>query len=544
MSARAGGREFDGMKKKIGLKSVLIILIVCVGIIVCMFGASTVIGHKITKTKGPIEVYYIHNNPCESCREYLHFSQEFEEQVSDQVPSSAYHIQELNLLHDEALNTYHKLMEKLNVPTEDRLAPMLIIGKQYLLGSNDIKENSKALLMQECGLTKSTSFDSSESTEEAVKVNSEVEQKVPGIDVSKTDSYILYFSTSACESCESVNGFLASLPETFEVNKNGNTISSKLIVEKRNIIEEGNLTLYQRLLSDYKVPEEDRVVPLVFFQTGYLSGEKAIRAGLKDVIMSGGAVNFTKQITNTANKASGLSFKDIPKMLAAGLLNGFNPCSFSMLFLLLSLILAKKENVLKLGLVYLASKVLAYLAIGVSLYYILGVIESGLLSSIRGIIRIILILAAFLLAAVNFADFLNARKEHYDKIRLKLPKKVRNADNSIMKKLINGNKKHLWIMVFILGFLISAGEFLCTGQVYLATILTMIHVSSAEGAISYLLLLIYILMMILPSFCVVILVYRGKKLYFISDYVVRHTDMIKFVNMLVFIVMGFILLFF
>jgi sulfite exporter TauE/SafE len=523
------------MKKKIGLKSVLTLLVVSVVIVLCIIYA---------KPNEAIEVYYIHNNPCESCREYLHFLQEFEEQVSDEVPSSEYHIQELYLLREEALDTYHKLMEELEIPIEDRSTPMLIIGKQYLVGSDSINENSKKLLMQELGRTKDTSFVLTRSSEEGSMVSTEDIHKVPGIEVGITDSYLLYFSTSACESCESVDTFLNSLPEFFEVIQTGNNISSKLVIEKRNILEEGNLTLYQKLLTKYSVPEDDRVVPLLFFQSGYLSGEEAITAGLNDVITIGKALNFSGDFTSTASKAAVLSFKDIPKMLVAGLLNGFNPCSFSMLFLLLSLILAKKENVLKLGLVYLASKLLAYLAIGVSLYYILGVLESGLLPSLRAIIRIILIIAAFLLAAVNFVDFINARNEHYDKLWLKLPKKLRNADHNIMKKLINNNKKHLWIMVFILGFLISAGEFLCTGQVYLATILTMIQVGSGDGTVSNLLLLIYILMMLLPSFCVVILVHRGKKLYFLSDYVVRHTDLIKFVNMLIFIVMGFILLFF
>lgn len=543
MPAGSGRRELDIMKKKIGLKSVLVLLIISVLIVASILGTSVYFGHSNTKPGSPIEVYYIHNNPCESCIEYLHFLQEFEEQVSDEVPSSDYRTQELYLLNDEDLDIYHDLMDKLEVPTEDRTTPMLIIGKHYLRGSNNIKKNSKELLMQECGLAKSISFDLSNSSDKKSNESNNHSQQLPGIEVDNSDSYFLYFTTSACDSCESVGTFLESLPKAFEVNSEGNNLSSRLVVEKRNIMEEGNLTLYQQLLSEYDVPEEDRVVPLMFFESGYLSGEKEIKAGIKDVIMTGKALSFTRQITNKGSEAEGLSFKDIPKMLAAGLLNGFNPCSFSMLFLLLSLILAKKENVLKLGLVYLISKVIAYLVIGISLYHILNVFESGLLPSIRNMIRIILIIAAFLLAAVNFIDFLNAKKEHYDKIRLKLPKRVRTVDNTIMKNLINRNSKHLWIMVFILGFLISAGEFLCTGQVYLATILTMVHLGSTEASVSYLMLLIYILMMVLPSLCVVVFVYRGKKLFFISDYVVRHTDLIKFVNMLLFIIIGFILLF-
>lgn len=583
------------------------IIVIIVGLLfTCAIAkASSFFQRSSEKEDKPVQIYYIHNNPCESCREYLHFQQKFNTMAGREAVKG-YHIQELNLLFESSKDIYDDLMKEFNIPVTDRITPMLIIGDQYLTGSETIENNMKELFLAQCGVQQNSrdavtdntadngadnaEVNSSDDTADSVEVNSpddtadsaadnpaadtvdsaEVSspddtadsvadnvtnntadndsdpeldtQRIPGVKLLSTDSYLLYFSTSACESCEKVSEFIKSLPDTIVISKNGTTTTSKLVVEERAITDAGNLSLYQKLLTKYKVPERENVVPMVFYQEGYFSGKEAILTGLNHVLKDGKAVGFTETVTDITKKSGGFTLKDIPKILIAGFAGGLNPCSFSMLFLLLSLIAVKKNGVLKLGFIYLASKLIAYLVIAVSFYRILTVLESGVFKSIQDIIRIFLVAAAFCLGLLSLFDFMKARKEQYGKMLLKLPKKLQKADQNMMQKLISDSKKPLWIVVFVLGFIISAGEFLCTGQVYLATLLTMNYMDTTKGAFSYILILIFIVVMILPSFCIVILVHRGQRLHLISSFIVRRTDIIKLINVFVFFLMGLILL--
>ncbi|WFR56747.1 hypothetical protein QA584_24555 [Anaerocolumna sp. AGMB13025] len=594
-------------------------IVIIVGLLFTCIIAKAYSFFPLSSEKGdkPVQVYYIHNNPCESCREYLHFQQKFNSMAGREAVKG-YHIQELNLLLESSKDIYDDLMKEFNIPVTDRITPMLIIGNQYLTGSETIENNMKELFLAQCGVQQnsrdavtdntadngadnaevnssddtadsaadnssadtvdsaavnspddtadSAADNSSADTVDSAAVNSPEDtadsvadnatyntadndsdpeldsQRIPGVKLLSTDSYLLYFSTSACESCEKVSEFIKSLPDTIVISKNGTTKTSKLVVEERSITDAGNLALYQKLLTKYKVPDRENVVPMVFYQEGYFSGKEAILTGLNNVLKDGKAVGFTETVTDITKKSGGFTLKDIPKILIAGFAGGLNPCSFSMLFLLLSLIAVKKNGVLKLGFIYLASKLIAYLVIAVSFYRILTVLESGVFRSMQDIIRIFLVAAAFCLGLLSLFDFMKARKEQYGKMLLKLPKKLQKADQNMMQKLISDSKKPLWIVVFVLGFIISAGEFLCTGQVYLATLLTMNYMDTTKGGFSYILILIFIIVMILPSFCIVILVHRGQRMHLISNFIVRRTDVIKLINVFIFFLMGLILL--
>lgn len=57
------------------------------------------------------------------------------------------------------------------------------------------------------------------------------------------------------------------------------------------------------------------------------------------------------------------------------MLAGLNPCSVSMLLMLLSLIFMEKASVWKNGLLYLAGKYATYLAVGIVIYQSAAQIE-------------------------------------------------------------------------------------------------------------------------------------------------------------------------
>ncbi len=539
-------KKSNGRRNRVNLLGIGVgILLLCLASV--LLAGSGVYGKNKNQEKNQekqqeaVEVYYIHNNPCESCREFLHFKQDLNTKISGEIPASAYKTIELNILLESSKSTYEQLMKKLEIPVKDRTTPMVVVGKQYLTGKENLEENTKNLLLEELGVESAG--------DKEWKFQAEAEQKsetgqLPGVSLKDSDSYLLYFSTTACESCESAGKLIDGLPKNLTLLMDGKEIDSRLVVEERNITKDGNLSLYQQVLKEWNIPEKDRVVPLIVFQGGYLSGKEAILAGLEKALAGGKALDFTRKVTTTNEQAEGLTLKDIPKILGAGLAGGLNPCSFSMLLLLLSLIAARSENTLKLGIIYLSSKFTAYFIIAIGFYAVFSLLESSVFASVQEVIRLLLIGAAILFAVLNFHDFLKARNSQYGKMLLKLPKKLQAADRNLMQSFLQDNKKPLWISVFLLGFLISAGEFLCTGQVYLATLLTMNYVDAGKSVFSYVMILVYILMMMLPSLIIVLLVNKGKRLHAVSDYIVNHTGLIKLINVLLFVSLGIILLLF
>lgn len=72
---------------------------------------------------------------------------------------------------------------------------------------------------------------------------------------------------------------------------------------------------------------------------------------------------------------------------------------------------------------------------------------------------------------MNFLDFLSVRKSEYGKVRMQLPKKLRHLNHQMLKKASHMEGAFLGILILGLGIAVSLGEFFCTGQIYMASIL-------------------------------------------------------------------------
>ena len=80
----------------------------------------------------------------------------------------------------------------------------------------------------------------------------------------------------------------------------------------------------------------------------------------------------------------------------------------------------------------------------------------------------------------------------------------------MIKKLSVVQGRFWYPMLFLLGIVISAGEFLCTGQVYLAALLYMAGQNGAFNGEIVGNLLIYLSAMCVPMILLAVLVSRGK----------------------------------
>ena len=90
--------------------------------------------------------------------------------------------------------------------------------------------------------------------------------------------------------------------------------------------------------------------------------------------------------------------------------------------------------------------------------------------------------------------------------------------------------------------IVSAGEFLCTGQIYLATILYLVKRSVTINSIAFLALFVYVLAMVIPLTVIVIAVSKGQKVMMISEGFRRNMPKVKLVNAIILIVLAILMI--
>lgn len=330
---------------------------------------------------------------------------------------------------------------------------------------------------------------------------------------------VVFFVSPTCSSCAETKEYMQNIDTDLKIY---------------DISEGENLALLYRYCETYSVPEEDTgMVPIVFVGDQYMFGEDEIKENLENVILNNSIP--TRLIDESSNSdLSNLKAVNVLSVFVAGIINGFNPCSLSMLLFLLTLILANQNRVLQYGFSFLIGKFVAFFLFGTILFNILNKINFGAVSFI---FNLILVIFAIGFMAVNLYDFQKARKKKYDQMVLMLPKSLIKQNHKLMK-VIDFNKSAVLVSIICVGMgvLIACGEFLCTGQVYLATIITMIQVDSQFSLQAVLYLLLYDIGFILPLTAVIIIIHRLKNVQTLSKLLVDKMHIIKLVNSILFLI--------
>ena len=150
-------------------------------------------------------------------------------------------------------------------------------------------------------------------------------------------------------------------------------------------------------------------------------GYDDITAGLEKILAENTVPTKILEVEK-GEEISNLKVVNFMSVLAAGLVNGFNPCSLSLLLFLLTLVMVKPHRVLSYGLSFLAGKFIAFFLLGTLLFNIINKIQ---LTSVNMLFSVIFVLFAVVFFIVNFYDFLKAKSKKYDKMKLMLPKSQR-----------------------------------------------------------------------------------------------------------------------
>ena len=197
----------------------------------------------------------------------------------------------------------------------------------------------------------------------------------------------------------------------------------------------------------------------------------------------------------------------LPAIVLAGIVDGFNPCAFSIVIALAGILAVggrRRRARMLGGWAFCAGSFLTYMAMGLGLMRALRALES--LRTVHDAVMAALAIALFVLAFLSVRDaFRYRRAKEPSVITLQLPDRV--------KKLIRAVAEASWggptVVVAGLGcgFLVTLLDSLCTGQIYVPVLAL---VSREPGAWrSFALLAIYNVAFMVPLVAVFMLAAKG-----------------------------------
>ena len=349
-----------------------------------------------------------------------------------------------------------------------------------------------------------------------------------------------FFSSTSCKVCikikeEYLPGIISKYKDRIEI-------------EYLDIAKQENFKLYLALEEELKV---DLKVPTILIGRRCLIGVSQIKSNLEPILENSFLSSQTTKI-NIEQIDLLKKFRSFSPfaIIAAGLIDGINPCAFTVLIFFISFLALmgyRKRDLATIGITFIIAVFLTYLAIGLGLFR--GLYQFRHFYSFLRIAYYCIAAFCFILAFLNLRDFFEYRKtKNYESLKVKLPKSVRSRINAIISMFYRRDKKDKPIskialvgMSFVVGFLISLLEAICTGQVYLPTIVFILKEQTlCIRALYYLLL--YNLMFIVPLLIILLLAIFGMNSKRLEEFFRKKIALVKIFMFILFLGLGIFLL--
>lgn len=327
----------------------------------------------------------------------------------------------------------------------------------------------------------------------------------------KADKLIIqFFGGATCGDCMEIKHSIL-----FPAQKSN---EEKIDLRIYDIDTDSGFNLLIKLEEDYNVKASAPIT--IFFPDTFLTGKEDIRKHgsrlieyylnnpQKWMVASENVHLETEKIAEKlAQRFKEYSFISI---LVAGLIDGVNPCAIATMIFLVSFLATKKRSrkeVLVIGMCFTGSVFITYLLLGIGAFRIITALDQYRWMS--KVIRWSAVGFAGIVGTLSFADAFRFKKsKKTEDIKLQLPKVVKLR----IHKVISGNLagSQLATGAVITGFLVTLLEAVCTGQVYLPTIVLM---TKQEGLrfTGWLYLIFYNFLFVVPLLIVMILAYYGMK---------------------------------
>lgn len=397
--------------------------------------------------------------------------------------------------------------------------PEIFIGDHALLGNDQIQAELEALIDRYLALGG------------VALPEAELPTPVPTSAVQDSPPiHLAYFYQPGCRECDRVQLDLNYLQHRYP----------QLVVHAFDVKAEAALAEW--LGERAGVPEEKRLIaPAVFVGDEGLVGEELHARSLEALIARYAATGAEAVWEGWEASQSEAAVSIIERfrsfglltVLAAGLVDGLNPCAFATIVFFISYLAfmgRKGREVLAVGTAFALGVFLTYLGVGVGLLKFLASLPflDALSRWVYGLTAALCLFLAF----GSLYDWWQARRGKVEEMRLKLPTSLRRWINRVIREgagpaLSEAEGLRAFVPVaFVTGAAISVIELACTGQVYLPTILFVLGVPGLRVRAG-LYLLLYNLMFVLPLVVVFLLAYFGTTSQQLGQFINRRAATIK-----------------
>jgi cytochrome c biogenesis protein CcdA/glutaredoxin len=478
--------------------------------------------------------WYFYGNDCPHCLKVL------EEDISPLVQEYGESL-DIRLLEISIPEYYEALMlveSHFDVPALKRSIPTLVLGDQIFIGETEIRDN--LLTVIEEGLNRGgLPFPEIEGIDPTTLIT--VEPNPDSEDDPFCDSdeescvveapiYIAYFYQTGCKECSRVEADLNYLRTKYP----------QIQIQDFNIYDHADLANWMAERID---PDGTFQSPAVFIGDRALMGEEILPENIIPILeeyrVPGAPAVWEDFDPEEAQESIIARFKNMGwlTVVAAGLVDGINPCAFATLIFFVSYLTISGRSgkqVLWVGGAFTFGVFLAYLIVGLGLYKVLELVGSTL-DMIARVVYILTAIFCLVLAVLSFLDYRKAKKGEIGDMMLKLPEPMRKRINATIRQ---GRKSRNYIFgAFGAGILISFLELACTGQVYLPTIIFVSSIPELRLQ-AFFYLLLYNLLFILPLVVIFVLVYFGTTSKDLTRFLQEKAAAVKFAMSIVFVLLG------
>jgi cytochrome c biogenesis protein CcdA len=279
------------------------------------------------------------------------------------------------------------------------------------------------------------------------------------------------FGEAGCEACLTVHQeILPGVQQKF---------GDRIAILDRDIYEATNyvaLATYQEHLGI----KRDDPVSVVVDGSRYLGGVAEIRRDLASVIESclhAGTNNAVPATVASADEVSKhrLTAISTAGIALAGLVDGVNPCAFATVVFLASLLAVSKvrgRGVLAMGGGFLLGTYVTYFLLGLGLFHGLKALEAW-----HGVVRVVNVVMSMTLAILAVITFRDAWRFHHtgksSDVTLKMPDALRRRVHGMLKDRMTST--HLLLSGIVAGTLATLVGSVCTGQLYVPTLMVVAH---------------------------------------------------------------------
>lgn len=496
--------------------------------ITAIVGVHVPRGHASVKVQGAgetvVEVFFAPECPdCDKLKEGL---------FTDLVRSYAGRLMIVYRSVDDPLE-YRRLLDiEARLGDRNNQIPAAVIGDRILGGVAEIERGLKAEVAR-------SAAEKPKPTPPKLPQPSRDSISVPVTEAPPADSiYLALVTDDRCPKCGRAEYMLKAL----------GLEHPNLAVRKFSLSDNEGRLMAEALGLRFGVPEGLRLkAPLAYVGGSWLAGDSLNDAGLDSLLSKHGS--GTAPPWDEAGRHLDLARRGLVSrfrsfgawgVLAAGFLDGINPCSLAVLVFFVSYLAfvgRRKWEILAVGISYTLADFLVYFLIGVGALSFLMSLKA--LPAVSRVLYWLAAAAGLVLAYYNLRDWLKARRGDLAGMDLQLSTGAKQRIHRVIRERMGAGS--LAAGAFVAGLLTSVLEFACTGQIYLPTIAFVSQIAG-ERSRAYGLLLLYNLAFEVPMIAVFLIAFWGVSSKRIADWARRSAAGVKLATALLFLAMSGVLL--